>query len=236
MDKKGRFELVEARKGNERGASKARDKGLPMRYIVEPKSRGFDVIDTTATPRADGFWCYCVDRERAQVIADQLNEASAREKFLIHPDLARNAKIEWPDVDLVGDGPGTGDRWRTKDDAAETLGLSRAEGRENSMFSNLAPDARALAAYMSGLSEELWCAGWMRDLEFMLWSVVQEEEAYASLTLTLTRDQVAKLKSLSNACEGWIVFRRDTGETFVSKPEWMNLFAAWLSALPGKYT
>jgi hypothetical protein len=22
------------------------------------------------------------------------------EKFLIHPDLARNAKVEWPDVDL----------------------------------------------------------------------------------------------------------------------------------------
>jgi hypothetical protein len=85
-----------------------------MRYIVEPKSRGFDVVDTTATPRADGVWCYCVDRERAQVIADKLNEAQARaktgsvlgtagtsdEKFLIHPDLARNAKVEWPDVDL----------------------------------------------------------------------------------------------------------------------------------------
>ena len=85
-----------------------------MRYIVETKSRGFDVVDTTATPRADGFWCYCVERERAQVIADKLNEAPARaktgsvldtagtnvEKFLIHPDLARNAKVEWPDVDL----------------------------------------------------------------------------------------------------------------------------------------
>jgi hypothetical protein len=48
-----------------------------MRYIVEPKSRGFDVVDTIATPRADGFWCYCVDRERAQVIADKLNEAES---------------------------------------------------------------------------------------------------------------------------------------------------------------
>jgi hypothetical protein len=85
-----------------------------MKYIVEPKSPGFDVVDATATPRADGFWCYCVDRERAQVIADKLNEAPAPaktgsvldtaatsvEKLLIHPDLARNAKVEWPDVDL----------------------------------------------------------------------------------------------------------------------------------------
>jgi hypothetical protein len=45
-----------------------------MKYIVEQKSRGFDVVDTTAIPRADGFWCYCVDIERAQVIAKLLND------------------------------------------------------------------------------------------------------------------------------------------------------------------
>lgn len=91
----------------------------------------------------------------------------------------------------------------------------------------LSSDARALATYMSDLSEEFWCAGWMRDLEFMLWSVIEGEEADASLTLT--RNQLATLKSLSNACKGWIVFRRDTQETFVSMTEWMQLFAAWLS-------
>jgi hypothetical protein len=36
-----------------------------MNYIVEPKSRGFDVVDTMATPRADRFRCYCLDRERS---------------------------------------------------------------------------------------------------------------------------------------------------------------------------
>jgi hypothetical protein len=45
-----------------------------VKYIVEPKSRGFDVVDTTAVPRADGVWCYCVDIERAQVIAKLLND------------------------------------------------------------------------------------------------------------------------------------------------------------------
>ena len=29
-----------------------------------------------------------------------LPQDQGAEKFLIHPDLARNAKIEWPDVDL----------------------------------------------------------------------------------------------------------------------------------------
>jgi hypothetical protein len=50
----------------------ARDAGR-HRWIVEPKSRGFDVIDTTATPRQDGFYCYCVDRGRAELIAHLLN-------------------------------------------------------------------------------------------------------------------------------------------------------------------
>jgi hypothetical protein len=86
----------------------------PVRYIVEPRSRCFVVVDATATSRAGGFRCYCVDRERALVIADRLNEAPAQantgngldiaatkvERFLIHPDLVRSAKVEWPDVDL----------------------------------------------------------------------------------------------------------------------------------------
>jgi hypothetical protein len=55
-----------------------------MRYIVEPKSRGFDVVDTTATPRADGFWCYCVDCERAQVIAAKLNESESEPSSGLH--------------------------------------------------------------------------------------------------------------------------------------------------------
>ena len=42
-------------------------------WIVEPKSRGFDVIDITATPRQSGFYCYCVDRGRAELIARLLN-------------------------------------------------------------------------------------------------------------------------------------------------------------------
>jgi hypothetical protein len=49
------------------------DNGDEARWIVEPKSRGFDVIDTTITPRQAGFFCYCVDRDRAELIAHLLN-------------------------------------------------------------------------------------------------------------------------------------------------------------------
>jgi len=43
------------------------------RWIVEPKSRGFDVVDTASTRRPDGFYCYCVDKGTAGLIARLLN-------------------------------------------------------------------------------------------------------------------------------------------------------------------
>lgn len=167
--------------------------------------------------------------ESLQALACALKTDVATVKRVLLPPQENDAAIEAYNSDADENGS-YGDHARGflgLTDTAETPGPARAEGRENSMLSNLSPDARALATYMSDLSEELWCAGWMRDLEFMLWSVVEGEDACASLTLT--RDQVAKLKSLSNACKGWIVFRRDTKETLVSMPEWMHLFAAWLS-------
>ena len=49
------------------------DSGDEKRWIVEPKSRGFDVVDTATTPRQYEFYCYCVDRARAELIARLLN-------------------------------------------------------------------------------------------------------------------------------------------------------------------
>jgi Fic/DOC family len=43
------------------------------RWIVEAKSRGFDVVDAEATPSQDEFYCYCVDRGRAELIASLLS-------------------------------------------------------------------------------------------------------------------------------------------------------------------
>jgi hypothetical protein len=165
--------------------------------------------------------------ESLQALADALKTDVATVERVLLPPPESDVAIEAYNGDVDENGS-FGDHARgfsSLTDATETPGPAHAEGRENSILPNLSPDARALATYMSDLSEELWCAGWMRDLEFMLWSVVEGADA----SLTLTRDEVAKLKSLSNACKGWIVFRRDSGETFVSMPEWMHLFAAWLS-------
>jgi len=52
------------------------------------------------------------------------------------------------------------------------------------MLSDLSPDARALANFMSDLSEQIWCAGWLKGLEFMLWPVVIGEKVQEDIELT----------------------------------------------------
>ena len=92
------------------------------------------------------------------------------------------------------------------------------------MLSELSPEVLALAEYMSSLSENAWCAGWMHDLEFDLWAAVRgEKKGYARTTFNA--DEIAKLKALSDACGGWIVFHETKAESFVPLQEWARMFA-----------
>jgi len=95
------------------------------------------------------------------------------------------------------------------------------------MLSDLSPEARALADRMSEISEATWYAGWMHNLEFTLWAALNGEMTKGRLKLTSL--QIAELKALSSACNGWILFHDDTEETFIALPEWENRFAEWSS-------
>jgi hypothetical protein len=64
----------EAMKSNDaRDTAPRPHNGDEARWIVEQKSRGFDVVDNAIIPRQAGFYCYCVDRDRAELIARLLN-------------------------------------------------------------------------------------------------------------------------------------------------------------------
>ena len=82
--------------------------------------------------------------------------------------------------------------------------------------------ATALADYMSELSEKAYCAGWMMDLEAVLWQSVLEGPFHYG-RLELTSAHVDRLHALSEACGGWIIYR-DRME-FVSLSEWLVLYA-----------
>ena len=85
------------------------------------------------------------------------------------------------------------------------------------------PEEKRLADYMSNLSEQAYYAGWMVGLENVLWNaVVDGPRKYGRLEIT--GEHIAKLKELSDACGGWIIFDDEKGETFVPLDEWLRLY------------
>ena len=95
------------------------------------------------------------------------------------------------------------------------------------MLSDLSPDARALADYMSSISESAWCAGWMHDLEFRLWTALLGGSSKSYGRVVLSDVEVARLRSLSQGCGGWIYFDEITEETFAPAQEWVVRFERW---------
>jgi hypothetical protein len=94
------------------------------------------------------------------------------------------------------------------------------------MLSDLTLNQRALADYMSELSEEAYCAGWMMDLEYDLWNaVLGHSNEYGRLALGDA--EISRLNKLAKECGGWVIFDDATQETWVPMAEWERLFSVW---------
>jgi hypothetical protein len=91
------------------------------------------------------------------------------------------------------------------------------------MINDLTLPQRELALYMSGLSEEAYCAGWMAGLEYALWeAVLGSRDGYGHLVLT--PEHTIRLRQLSAACGGWIIFDDEHEETWVPSADWERRF------------
>jgi len=91
------------------------------------------------------------------------------------------------------------------------------------MLKDLTPQQRALADYMSELSELAHSAGWMENLEHALWRAVESGPCrYGRLDLTAMH--IDRLKQLSVSCGGWVEFHGDGEETFVPIERWRDLY------------
>lgn len=94
------------------------------------------------------------------------------------------------------------------------------------MLSDLEPTARQLAEYMSDLSEEAYAAGWMEALEFELWAALDEgPRDYGRLRIS--NDHIDKLRQLSAAAGGWIVFDDVKEESVLPLHEWRSRYQKW---------
>lgn len=89
----------------------------------------------------------------------------------------------------------------------------------------LSPDERALADYMSELSEEGYYAEWMHGLEFDLWRAVKTGPARYG-RLDLTEEHLAALRGFAARCGGWIALDEEGEEGWVSFEEWERRFAS----------
>ena len=94
------------------------------------------------------------------------------------------------------------------------------------MLDDLTTFARALADLMSDLSEETYCASWLRDLEFLLWeTVIGRRDSYGRFPLT--GEEILRLEELSEAGDGWIIYDDVARETWIPSEAWEKRFEDW---------
>jgi hypothetical protein len=93
------------------------------------------------------------------------------------------------------------------------------------MYNHLNTPQRALCNLMSDISEAGWAAGWMEDLEYVLWYAIFNGPANYGYKF-IDEQTILQLKQLSEKADSWIVFDDDTRETAVTIPVWQEMFRA----------
>lgn len=86
------------------------------------------------------------------------------------------------------------------------------------------PEAEALLDAMHAHSEE-WCAGWLTDQEYYLWSVVIDDQQWDRIG----PDAYARrdlLRTLSDLAGGWWIWGGPEGRTFLPLNVWQRRYAA----------
>jgi hypothetical protein len=98
--------------------------------------------------------------------------------------------------------------------------------REAALAKALDRDAAVLLALrMSDLSEECWCAGWLTDCEFELWTLIHEGPSQWGMG-EVTAADIAELRRLSAKSGGWVTYREGVGTVFVPMDEWLAMAAS----------
>jgi hypothetical protein len=113
--------------------------------------------------------------------------------------------------------------------AAGHVGTAVALLRSESLS---APDdhkpADLLEGLMSELSETISCAGWLDDLEHLLWDVANSTERSTSVFSKLTQTVRADLRWLAEQCHCWVRYGAKGPES-VNIETWRTLHETWRS-------
>lgn len=87
---------------------------------------------------------------------------------------------------------------------------------------------RLLSMLMSEISEECMCAGWIMDLEYTLWDVLQGKPVWSRWS-DISPTQLEMLREVSEELGDWVIWNPDPKATedtvFVSLGEWQRMYA-----------
>lgn len=91
-----------------------------------------------------------------------------------------------------------------------------------------------LAEYMSLISERCYSAGWLNNLEYVLWDTLSSGPRKYGHDFVTNYD-IILLKEMSTEANSWIIFHDQFGETGIDLNEWVILFAANVNIDSSKY-
>ena len=91
------------------------------------------------------------------------------------------------------------------------------------MYADLTEEQVKLADLMSDISEEAYCAGWMANLEHVLWdAVLNGERKYGKYFIT--KKDINRLTALCEITNSWIYFDETGEETAMPVNQWQEKF------------
>ena len=84
---------------------------------------------------------------------------------------------------------------------------------------------KELAELMSGISEGHYCAGWLIDLEYILWAMLQGGNREFGFS-PVEQDDIDRMRELSGLVGGWIWWK-DGEHPFIPLAEWETKYAMY---------
>jgi hypothetical protein len=91
------------------------------------------------------------------------------------------------------------------------------------MRKDLTNEQLLLADFMGEISERCYNAGWMQNLEYILWDALTNgERKYGSETITQEDIEIWKDKSI--AAKSWIIMDYETEEIAINLDEWKHKY------------
>lgn len=83
-------------------------------------------------------------------------------------------------------------------------------------------DQQVLSEYMSDLSRNYTCAGWITNNEHILWAPVIGDND-ENLAFTITNMEAGVLRYMSDYVGGWIIHVTG-GPTFINRYDWVRMY------------